>query len=256
MLMRRIVQWGILGFCLTLAVGLIGCDGGGGSGSRNATARYVNALIGTPGNGSVDFLSPRGGATITQAGPVGYGAIAPNVGSLLLPITNNSETFQVTATGTTAPQLAGITATLTPGTGYLIAASGIVGQTNARAPRLVILTDSVPGIGNTQAALRIVNLAPDAPNIDIYNSPLNGQPAPITGLTNLAYSGSSNYALVTAGNYNLSVRVAGTGTVVPTLTNTTTIGLVGGKAYTIFAVGLTNPGAGQPAFDVRIVADN
>ncbi|MDW8206534.1 MAG: DUF4397 domain-containing protein [Chloroherpetonaceae bacterium] len=245
----------ILGALLTIAALLTGCGGGGG-GQRNARVRYFNALIGVTGNGSVDFLSPRGNTTIRQAGPVAYGGIAPSVGVLLLPLDAGSETFQVTAAGTTSPQLAALTATMTAGTGYLVAVSGIVGQTDARAPRLAILTDNLPAIGSTQAALRLVHLAPDAPPVDLFNTPLNGQPAPITGLTNLAYGNASTYALVPAGNYNLSVRVAGTGTVVPTQSSTSPIGLVGGKAYTIFAIGLVNPGTGQPAFDVRLVADN
>jgi hypothetical protein len=236
-----------------LATGITGC--GDGNGSNNAAARYFNALVGVTGN-KVDFVSPQGGGTVTRASQVNFGTITPAIGKLSLPVGSGSESFQVVASGTTAPQLATLTATVTGGASYVVATSGIVGQTNAAAPRLLISTDSIPGIGSSQAALRVIHLAPDAPSIDIDNTPPNSQPTPIPGLTNLAYSTFSNFVLVPSGNYNLSVRVAGTGTVLPTASNTSLLGLVSGKAYTIVTFGLVHPGAGQPAFDLRLVADN
>lgn len=250
---RKIRGWMLFGVMVASVLGLVGC--GGGSGSSNARARYFNALIGVAGN-SVDFLSPRGGTTIVQANQVAFGAMAPAFGTLLLPIEAGSETFQVFATGTTTPALATVTATVASGTSYVVATSGIVGQANAAAPRLVIVTDTLPNLNTSQAGLRVIHLSPDAPSIDIVNTPNNGQPTPITGLTNLAYGTVSNYATVASGNYNISIRIAGTTTILPTPSSTATIGLVGGKAYTLVTYGLETPGAGQPAFDVRLVADN
>jgi hypothetical protein len=255
MLLRRKELLTLLVLGAIAALGLPGCDGGDGSGGGNATARYFNALIGVNGN-SVDILSPRSAGFVTRAANLPFGTTAPAVGSLLLPVESGSETFQVFATGTTTPVLATIPTTLASNTGYLIATSGIVGRTDAAVPRIMILTDAVPGVGSNQAAVRVVHLSPGAPNLDIFQTPAGGQPAPITGLTNLAYGTASPYAIVTAGNYNLSVREAGTTNVISTATNTSTVGLVGGKAYTLFIIGLVTPVAGQPAFDVRIVADN
>jgi hypothetical protein len=250
----RMVRWRVLcAAAAALAIGIPGCGSGGGSSS--AAARYFNALIGVAGN-QVDFLSSQGGTSSVRASQVGFGTISPAVGTLPLPVGSGNETFQVVASGTTAPSLASLAATVAGGARYVVAASGIVGQTNAAAPRLLISTDSIPGIGGSQAALRVIPLAPDAPNIDIVNTPPNGQPTPIVGLTNLPYATFSNYVLVPSGNYNLSVRVAGTGTVLPTASNTSLLGLVNGKAYTIVTFGLVHPGTGQPAFDLRLVADN
>jgi hypothetical protein len=254
MSMQRSRWFAILSVSVALAFGLLGCGEGSGS-NINATARYFNGLIGVTGN-SVDFISPRGGAFFTQANQVGYGTIAPTTGSLILSTDTGAETFHVTRTGTTAPTLAALAATLISNTSYLVATAGVVGQVGQAAPRLIIRTDFIPALTNNQSAIRVVHLSPDAPNIDLFNTPAGGQPAAITGLTNIAYTSASNYTLVASGNYNLTVREAGTGTLIPTQSAGSNVGLVSRKAYTIFIIGLETPTGTLPAFDIRVVADN
>jgi hypothetical protein len=244
----------ILSVGVVFAMGLAGCGEGSGS-NVTATARYFNALLGVQGN-TVDFISPRGGVFITQAGQVQLGAIAPLAGSLLLNSPTGIETFQVVSTGTTAPTLAAIDASLVSNTRYLIATTGIVGQAGQTAPRMIFRTDVQPILAINQSAIRVVHLSPDASSLDLFNTPVGGQPAAITGLTNLAYTSVSNYAIVTSGTFNLSVRQAGTTTVIPTQTSTANVALISGKAYTIFLFGQANPNVGQPTFNARIVEDN
>src|SRR5262245_23327402 len=123
---RRISGWILLGVAVALACALVAC-GDGNSTPVSARARYFNALIGVTGD-RVDFLSPRGASTTVQANNVVFGTVTPSLGTLLLPIESGSETFDVSASGTTTPKLATLTATVAVETSYFIATSGVVGQ--------------------------------------------------------------------------------------------------------------------------------
>jgi hypothetical protein len=102
----------------------------------------------------------------------------------------------------------------------------------------VLLTDTLnkPAAGN--AAIRFVNLSPDAPAVDLA---VQGGAVLVA---NKSYKGHSSFAPI-AGNpgYTFEVRQAGTNTVLATLSNVT---LTGGGLYTVWFHGLA---AGTAAGD-------
>jgi hypothetical protein len=132
--------------------------------------------------------------------------------------------IEVVPAGATTPVVIDATVTLAADTVYTVAATGLVGSSDLRA--LVLTDDRTTG---GQAKVRFVHTGPDAPAVDVA---VTGGPVLFA---NVPFRGSSAYAGVNAGVYDLEVRVAGTSTVALPLPG---VRLEAGRNYTVFAIGL------------------
>jgi len=112
----------------------------------------------------------------------------------------------------------------------------------ATSPELIVLTDSISNPGSALAAVRFINLSPDAPAVDFSIK---------TGsllATNKAYKGHSAFIPVTGGQtYTVQVFQTGTSTVLASLTNVT---LSSGFVYTIYLRGLTSSTSSTDALSI------
>jgi hypothetical protein len=100
---------------------------------------------------------------------------------------------------------------------------------NITSPQILLLTDSIsqPLAGN--AALRFVNLSPDAPAVDLFIK--DGA----AFVTNKAFKGFSTFNPIPGKNYSFEIRKTGTTTVLATVNNVT---INSGFVYTIYLRGL------------------
>jgi hypothetical protein len=117
------------------------------------------------------------------------------------------------------------TVTVTPNNAYSLFLANI-----ASKPEVVLLTDTLnkPTPGN--ASVRLVDLSPDAPNVDLV---VQGGP---TLVTNRAFKGFSSFMPITGkSSYTFQIVKTGTSTVLATLPNVT---INSGFVYTILFDGL------------------
>jgi hypothetical protein len=110
----------------------------------------------------------------------------------------------------------------------------------------VLLQDDLTTPATGKAHVRFVHLSPNAPAVDIA----------VTGgavvFPNIAFKGSTAFAPLTAGTYQLEVRLANTSNVVLLLPN---VVLGNGKIYTVFAKGFVG-GTGVNALDASFIINN
>ena len=110
----------------------------------------------------------------------------------------------------------------------------------------LVLTDDLTAPASGKAHVRFVHLSPNAPAVDIA----------VTGgavvFPNNSFKGSTAFAPLDAGTYDLEVRVAGTNTVALPLPG---IVLEAGKIYTVFAKGFLG-GTGAEALGAQIIVNN
>jgi MYXO-CTERM domain-containing protein len=100
------------------------------------------------------------------------------------------------------------------------------------------------------ARVRFFHGALDAPEVDIVAVDGNGDA--LVTLATLSYRDTSSYVSVAAGTYDLQVRLTGTTTSVLSLND---IALNANTVYSAFALGLVQPGAGEPGFGVVLSVD-
>ena len=110
----------------------------------------------------------------------------------------------------------------------------------------VVLVDDLTAPAAGKAHVRFVHLSPDAPAVDVA---VQGGPVLFP---NTAFKGSTAFAPVDAGTYDLEVRLAGTTTVVLPLPG---VSLQAGKIYTAFAKGFAG-GTGAQALGAQIIVHN
>lgn len=113
------------------------------------------------------------------------------------------------------------------------------------SPQLLILTDSISNPGAQQAAVRFINLSPDAPAVDfsIKSGSLLA--------TNKSFKGYTSF-ITAAGNqtYTIQVYKTGTSTVLATLSN---VSLSSGFVYTIYLRGLASATSGTDVLSVGVI---
>jgi hypothetical protein len=242
-----------------VSIGSIVLSCGCGSGVSNdlfqTQARLANGLVGVPSPSTVNIAS----RDMLQANNLPVGGVSPYI---LLP----SGSITVAATDPAAHNipLTGASAALSDKMAYTVIVSGVYNTTGITAPKLLTLTDTFPAFGTTptQAAIRLVNLSPDSPPVDIYSSNpsqptnINNGVGPVAGLTNISYQNASPYVLVQPNTQNFSLYNTATGVQIPTLTLPRGVTLTVGKVYTLFVIGMTHPTGTQESLDVRITADN
>ena len=261
---------------LFLGAAMSGCGNGNsiGPGANSLSrVRLVSALLNC--NSNVDFtqtgttlpISPSGGlayrdVTSTPTSP--YSSVRAGIGI----------NYSVFPTGTTTGAIATANVTLSPhddsstnsdGT-YTLIATGICGTgTGFNAPNLIRLIDSYPttftGPTANTAAIRVVNLSPDAGNISLFSNGalLNGTDA--LGVSNVPYAVGTGFTgshydggIVTNSPLNLTIRNSANG-ILTTATNTSAVSLTSNHAYTLFVFGQVTPGATGKPLDVKLVQD-
>ena len=100
----------------------------------------------------------------------------------------------------------------------------------------LVFTDDLTAPATGKAHIRVIHLSPDAPAVDVA---VTGGAVLIPGLT---FKQGTAFTPLTAGTYNLELRVAGTSTVALTIPN---VALAAGKIYTVYAKGYLNKPAGN-----------
>jgi hypothetical protein len=130
---------------------------------------------------------------------------------------------------------------LTPNASYSVFA---VDSVSRLSTLVTVDTLTTPATGKSH--VRFIHLSPNAPAVDVA---LQGG-AVLFG--NTQFKQYSSFTPVSAGTYNLEVRIAGTTTVVLPLPNIT---LVQGKIYTVFAKGFVG-GIGTKALGAGIILNN
>ncbi|MFT2008611.1 DUF4397 domain-containing protein [Pontibacter sp. 13R65] len=103
---------------------------------------------------------------------------------------------------------------------------------------LIAIHDTVGALSTGKAALRIINLSPDAPGIDISTT---GSQATVLA-TNLEFKEHTEFQVLDATAQTLQVKVTGTEQVLMTNPSVT---LTSGKAHTLIIRGFANPPAGN-----------
>ena len=157
-----------------------------------------------------------------------------------LGVASGTHNIKVNVTGTSTTVI-NASPDLGAGINYSVFAIDSVSKISA-----LVLTDDLTAPASGKAHVRFVHLSPNAPAVDVA---VTGGPVLFS---NVSFKGYSPFTPVTAGTYDLEVRLAGTSTVVLPLPGIT---LTNGKIYTVFARGFAG-GSGAQALGAQIIANN
>jgi hypothetical protein len=146
---------------------------------------------------------------------------------------------KVYPTGDTSTAVIDADVPVEAGMSYTVAAIGLVAEIQPK-----VLTDD-PALAEGKSQVRVVHFSPDAPAVDVAP---DGADALIS---NLAFPDDTGYAELDPGTYDLEVRIAGSQDVALQLDP---LDLQGGRAYSVFAIGLAAPEASSDAALTAIVA--
>lgn len=197
---------------------LSGCSKGGGSSSGSAQLRLLNASV---GYASLDLQVN----SVVQNSAVTYGSAGSYVA-----VSSDAITTAVASTGTTA-SLSSASRTLSDGVSYTQVAYGWPGSV-----KTALIQENVAAPASAQTSLTVLNLAPDAGNVDVY---LSGSNDPITAASlvasNVSPGSGTAYNTVGAGTYRL--RVTGTGDSADLRLDVQGVTLNGGKVETLIVTG-------------------
>lgn len=130
--------------------------------------------------------------------------------------------FKVFATGTDTDPVIDADVTLAAGMAYTAAATGDLANIQP-----TVLEDGGNGAAD-KALVRVVHFSPDAPAVDV--APDGADPV----VSGLEFPTATDYLALDAGEYDLEVRIAGSGDVALQLDP---VQLEGGMAYSVFAIG-------------------
>ena len=153
-------------------------------------ARFMHAYVGAP---SVDVL---------VGGRLAVRALEPGNLSLVEPV----------VTGTEAVELRPAGSTVALSTTSLVFSKGLVHTIVLRAalqgPEPWDVTDTTAHPGPTESALRVIHLATDAPDIEVFRIPPD-RPVPTEVLSPFPYGAASPYALGATGRWTVVVTANG-----------------------------------------------
>lgn len=183
--------WGLSVASMAL---LTACGGGGGDGG-NADVRLLNASI------SYSALDMAVG---TDQKVVNSSVAYAKAGAYTGVSTNDSGTYiQNSTVGST---LASTTPTLSSGSKYTLIAYGTTG-----AVRTTLLQENQDKPDAGKSKFLILNLAPDAGNLDIYETPTTVTTLDDAAIvaSNIAPGGGSGYASLKSGTFRFVVTAAG-----------------------------------------------
>lgn len=248
---------------LLLAVSLAGCGGGsltqiGTNPNDSNQVRVFNAFNGASiANSAIDVVQRD---AKLNAQPLQFGQSTDYVKVASGLNVNTSARFA----GTQNNVVPSKQITMNRNFYYTLAVVGVIGQLGDNIPQIVSYIDNIPVVqGTVNAALRVINLSPNAGLVSIYNTSGNPPtPLPIAGAQNIGFKKTStgtgfDYVVVpgtTNTPYNLSVR-SNVGSVITTKSDLSKVRLDPGHSYTLFLVGQVNAPASRPAFDAILVQD-
>lgn len=102
---------------------------------------------------------------------------------------------------------------------------------------LLVVEDNIPDETEGKALIRIVNLSPDAPEVNITKE---GEDSPI--FEEIAYTGISEFKEIEAGNTTLELSTSAEGEALKTVDN---YNFMEDRVYTLVVRGYTNPPSGN-----------
>lgn len=254
MLHARFRLMAAIGCLAALLLSLYGCDNGGSNAVSNV--RVFNAVSGSQNIGGVNARLRQVTATPVTPAFVSYGSVSPNQQRAVGDAQDTFLVFGNNPLTIVSAQKFDYKQDNLPvnSTGELLVAKGVVGQTAGDAtPSFIYVRTSVPldiirqnGGPTANSLLRVVNAAPNSGDITVYNE--QGT-APITDLSGIGFgnysSGGnthSNFATLTAANYNLTVRDSSRNVLV----NLPNVTFQAGNAYTLIVYGSPTPALNAP----------
>jgi hypothetical protein len=205
---------GIIGMICLLAAAISSCTKQNDSDIVLPPSALISVVDACPDAGNLDFFLDNNMANTL---PIAYGN---GLDYLRAYVGKRTATFYVTGT---QQKIKADTMTLKDGKFYTLFLSNVASKAD-----YLLTTDTLtnPGTGNTK--IRLVNLSPDAPAVDLA---IQGG---ATVATNKAYRGVSSFATITPNTYTIEVRQKGTTTV---LASITAAKLYGASIYTVWLQG-------------------
>lgn len=227
--MRRLIP--VLLLALPLAVG---CSNDS-TAPTSANSAIVRIVHGSPDTGPVDVYNA--GTLVVQGLPYANA-------SAFSAYTVGANEFQVRPTGA-VNLLLDVTPNLAAGTAYTLAVIGTDGVYDS-----VLLTDDTTAVASGNFRLRLVQLAPLGPAMDLY---LTGATDDITNLTptiaGVAYKSASPYVTPTAGAVRLRITQAGSKTV---LVDSGVLNLSSGQVLSLMVFGKPGTGGGGAPYSAQL----
>lgn len=140
-------------------------------------------------------------------------------------------------------------------------------------PEVVITTDDLSRPANDKVKIRVINLSPDAGNLDVAGRLTNETTPRVNLFTALSYKTNNAFREIAPGFYSLELKESGTGTVLSSFTDDNqnppriqpstslranfSMFFEGGKIYTLIINGYKTPTiatVGQPAQPLSVSA--
>ena len=230
--MNRIKRFAAVALSALVVLPLAGCsDDDNDNPVAPQPGAQVMAVHASPDAPAVDLLVD---GTVAGTGL----AFPNNTGYLSVSAGTHNVKVNVTGTSTTVIEA---NPNLASGVSYSVFACDSVSKITP-----LVLTDDLTAPATGNAHVRFVHLSPNAPAVDVA---LAGG---AVIFPNTEFKGYSAFTPVTAGTYDLEVRLAGTSTVVLPLPDIT---LEAGKIYTVFARGFVG-GTGAQDLGAQIIVNN
>ncbi len=204
---------------------------------------YIKVLNVTPSSPVVNFLvdgkkfSSALSSTGTPSTGYGYNGLYPDLGYAAVSPGTRSLTANIIPTATVDPNLEVFKQSINAGAGkyYTIFTTGIYSTTTKSIPSAIVLEDIRPAIDTTKVFVRFVNLYNGSPNLDIIRNS-NG----VKLASDVAYGTASPFTEI--ANPGPGVAPVNLFTVTNTATGATvstySLGLIKGRAYTIYTRGI------------------
>jgi hypothetical protein len=230
--MRQCARPFVLALFVAGALAFAGCS----SNSPSGNLAHIRTVDAVPNGGTATIFVNEGTATGSQT----YFQASP-----YLYIGGGPAGFQFTLSAQPSITYTAANENITPGAAYSVVAAGLANVTDeidARYPRLIFLQDDTGSVPNGQAAVRLINVAPDSPDVDLVV-------AGATKASSISYLHYTTYIDVPAGQQSIQIDQSGTSTALagPQVAN-----LQVGTHYTIYFV---EPNITTPTFGIQILSD-
>lgn len=222
-------QVSFIGIVFLLAVSLSSCKKDQNNDVTTIPSALISVIDASPDAGALDFYLDNNKANNT---PIVYGS-----GLDYLRAYTGKRTAMFYLSGTTQKVKAD-TMTLKDGKFYSLFLSNV-----ASKPDYLLTTDTLTNPGTSSASIRVVNLSPDAPTIDLV---IQGG---ATLATNKAYRTLSSFATIAPGTYTFEFRQRGTTTVLATLSS---VRITGASIYTVWLQGLASSTVDATKLNARV----
>jgi len=207
---------GIIGMVCLLAAAISSCTKVNNNDVVLPPSALISVVDASPDAGNLDFFLDN---NMANTYPIVYGN---GLDYLRAYVGKRTATFYTSGTTT---KIKTDTMTLKDGKYYTLFLSNIASKAD-----YLLTTDTLTNPGASNSSIRLVNLSPDAPAVDLAIQGGN------TIATNKAYRGFSSFATISANTYTFEVRQKGTTIVVATLSAR----LMPGSVYTIWLQGLAS----------------